>query len=343
MTELYFLSVQIFLLLAACFAASEAALFSLNTFQVSSLEEQYPKLGSLIQKLLKQPESLLSTLIIGNEVVSILLSTAIASLVLSYRGAHEDNTSTLGLSLLSTFISFGLLLTFSEVIPKVIAFRIPTVFAVLFTYPLFIFYQVLRPVRRFLSQVSSKVVELIGIEKGFEAAVSEKDFLTLIEAGAETGSVNREEKALIYNVFRFSDLMVSKLLVPWENVFQLKEAMSLSQAVSEIRGRRFSRIPVMSEDGREVMGVLYTKELLKLMVDANSVASQQRKISELVSRPFIVPSHQKVGRLFTELLRRKIHLAIVVDEYGRYQGIITLEDLLNALFKPQSSRGAQLS
>ena len=328
MTELYLLAVQILLVLAAFFAASEASLFSLSTFQVESLTGQYPKLSTLIKRLLAKPEALLSTLIIGNELVSILLSTCVTSLMLT----RFSSLPILSLMLISMVISFGLLLTFSEVIPKVIAFRIPTVFSILFTYPTFAFYQLFKPIRHVFIAISKSLINFFGLKQTVDSSINEKDFLTLVEAGAESGTVNFEEKELIYNVFHFSDLTIARLLVPWAQVFTLFDNMTFLEALPLVKSKRYSRIPVVSYETKEVVGVLYTKELLKQMLYSPQDTLQKKMIKEIVVTPFIVSSHKKVGRLFTELLRKKIHLALVVDEYGHHKGIVTLEDLLNTLF-----------
>ncbi len=329
--HVYTVLIPILLTISALFAASEASLFSLSRFQLETLRESHPNIHRAIRRLIFKPDALLSTIIIGNETLNILIGTFIAELI--YTKLEIENRSVL--VILSTLFSSILLLTFSEILPKVLAFRMPIFIGSILVYPLGFAHMVLTPLRTVFLGVSQRVLDWIGIRPSPPSVINEKDFLTLVEVGAESGSLGKEEKQLIYNVFHFSDLQVSAVMTPWKGVISVfEDELSVSNLVGLLKSRPYSRVPVLSKTDNKVMGILYTKELLKWMLVSDSMANLE-KINSSISTPYIVSSHKQVSKLFREFRQKKVHMALVVDEYGQHTGVITLEDVLNALFQTQ--------
>lgn len=325
--HVYTLLVPLLLFLAAIFAASEASLFSLSRIQLESLRQTHPAIHLAIRRLIYRPEALLSTIIIGNEFLNILIGTFIAELFLSHNG---ELTPTF-LVISSVVVSSILLLTFSEILPKILAFRMPIVAASILVYPMAWAHTVLTPFRKVFLAVSRKNLEWAGIRPGSPPVVSEKDFLTLVEEGAESGSLEKKEKELIFNVFHFSDLRVSSVMTHWKQVFAIDDTFSVEELLNLLKERPYSRIPVFSHTEKQVIGVLYTKELLKLLINPDPILDREA-LKRAIFPTHIVSTHKQVSKLFREFKFKKIHMALVVDEYGQPQGVITLEDILNALF-----------
>ncbi len=321
------------LFLAALFAAAEASLFSLSRSQLESLRTSTPHAFHLIHKLIDRPERLLSSIIIGNEFLNITIGTlVVASLEFMGRGMDPKL-----LALLSVGLSSILLLTFAEVLPKVIAVRFPVVIASLLAYPMFLAYSVLEPMGRLFLGVSGFLLRIAGIETIQKEAVNENDILTLVEAGEESGSLESRERQMIVNVFHFTDRPISSVMTPWEKVFWLPDTLDVKGAIEKILEHPLSRIPVVARGGAEVVGILYTKELLSQILNKEE---DKRSIRAFTAPPFVVSAQKKVAKLFREFKQRKIHFALVVDEYGRQIGVVTLEDLLNALFHTQAKKEA---
>lgn len=328
--HIYLVLIPLLLILAAVFAAAEAALFSLSQTQLDSLRQMRPGTYRAIHSLIRRPEELLSTVIVGNEALSILVGTFVVSLLEFYFGSWDETL----MSLTSILISTLLLLIFSEILPKVLAFRIPVLMASFLVYPATWLHLLLTPLRKVLQATSKGIIRLFNINITPPPAITEKEFLTLVEVGAETGSLEREETEMIYNVFHLSDLAVSSVMTPWKDVFQIESNLAIPDILSRVRKNTFSRIPVVSERDSHLVGILYTKELLKLLLSSPQ-EKQDDLLSQAIFPPYYVSTHKKISKLFRELKTKKVHIAIVVDEYGSHLGVVTLEDVLNALFKTQ--------
>ena len=330
LVDLYFLLIPGLLLLAALFAAIEAALFSLSRLQLEGLRAARPLTYDKIRTLLFQPESLLSTLVIGNECINVMLGTFLVSMVES-----RFHYSPKVIAVISVLLSSGLLLTCSEILPKVFAFRFPLVTASTLVYPLAAAHWFFSPIRRVFLAISGWIIRLAGLRPGGPTVITEKDFLTLVEVGAESGTLETEEKERIANVFHFSDRTVASVMTPWERVFSLREDASVEDALKAVAERRVSRVPVLAKDSDRVVGVLYSKELLRYRLRESGESAQ---LTQGILPPYIVSSHVKVSRLFRAFKQRKVHIALVVDEFGKQVGLITLEDLMRSLFLTQPKR-----
>jgi len=328
--HIYVILIPILLLMAAFFAASEASLFSISRAQLETLRSSRPYLYRCIQRLTLKPDALLSTIIVGNECLNILIGTVVAVLI----QFHFQDLPAHLIIVASVLVSSALLLTFSEVLPKVIAFRMPLLTVQLLAYPMAFAHKALSPLRKIFLTVSQQVIRLFGIEPKPPAVVNEKDFLTLVEVGAESGSLENDEKTLIRNVFNFTDTTAASVMTPWEQVIWVPSNMNTEKAISELKSHQFSRIPVVSAKNNRVLGVLHAKELLKQMLSEDT---KQLSGSVLQSSfaPYFVSTHKKISALFREFKFKKTHMAVIVDEYGKHLGIVTLEDVLNALFKTQ--------
>lgn len=334
LVHIYYILIPIFLVVAALFAATEAALFSLTASQLEQLKNTRASLSKRIRALIQKPESLLSTLIIGNETISVLISGFVVTLI----ELHFSNWGEKQITLVSILISSSLLLTVSEILPKIVAFRLPVLAASFLVYPATWMHTLFTPLRNVFLMLSERILRLLKIRATAKGALSEKEFLTLVEAGAESGSLDSVEKEMIYNVFQISDQPVSSIMTPWDAVFTLPEGLSTDEALVKVREKTYSRIPVLSKTSH-VLGILYTKELLKLLLDKDP-SNDEDAIRRATFPPYIVSTHKRISKLFREFKQKKMHIALVVDEYGRYLGVITLEDILNTLF--QTRRKAEV-
>lgn len=330
MIHIYLVVIPVLLLIAALFAASEAALFTLSRPQLEALRQSRPSVFRKVRAFLSKPDELLSTLIVGNETLNILIGTLTVSLMKIY--FPEMNQKLLGFS--AVVLSSVLMLMFSEVLPKVVAFRLPSLTAFLVIHPISLCYKILTPFRIVFLAVSREILRFFKIQVTAPAAISESDFKTLVEIGEESGSLDKEEKQMIYNVFDFSDNSVASVMTQWKDVFTLQAGIPIDELLERVRQKTFSRIPVVSPSDGHVTGILYTKEMLKFLLHPEMIREQDA-LNRAIFSPYIVSTHKKISTLFREFKLKKVHMALVVDEYGRNLGVVTLEDLLNALFKTQ--------
>lgn len=325
--------IPLLLVISAAFAAAEASLFSLSRAQLETLRESRPALYLKIRALLSRPENTLSTIIIGNELINITIGTFVTVGLELQVGSMDRRIE----GLVSVLIASILLLTFSEILPKIIAFRLPILTASMLVYPLAWVHFLMTPFRRVFLGLSGRMIRWLGIQGQAPQAISEQDFLTLVEVGAESGSLDRDEKNMIMNVFHFSDLTVSSIMTPWKDVICINETTPLPVLLEKLKSRPYSRVPVVSTKTDRVVGILYTKEILKRILNGAG-EDEAATLRKATFPPYIVSTHKKLAKLFREFKLKKVHMALVVDEFGKQIGLVTLEDLLNALFHSPRKR-----
>ncbi len=323
---------------AAFFAGSETALFSLSRIQREALGRREDRTSRRLAGLLAHPRRLIVTIIVANELINIAnasLSATITNQLLPDLGERAKVAVTAA-------VMVPLILLIGEMTPKSLAVRIGESWARAVATPLLFFQYLITPVRVVLSIVSGAVLYLFGARhQPIEAGVREEEFRALVDVGSEEGELQVAERRLIHNVFEFGDTPVGKIMTPAERVFGLPYEMPLGRMVETISEQHFSRVPVY-RGGRldpkaraagrkaplEVVGIVHAKDL----VTYASRGLEGHTVQDLLHPPFFVPRTTTCDRLFREFQRRKTHIALVVDEYGRLLGVVTMEDLLEELF-----------
>lgn len=327
---------------------SEVALFSLSKIQLKTIREKFKASHRKIRKLLGDPAGLLASILIANEVVNVALSSLVSSAV---SGSHEHpwlralaNGPLAGLPewaidvILGTVITAPLLLLLCEITPKIVSARVNTLIAPAVATPLGALYQAMTPVRFLIRTVERTVKKIMPGTRGEGPLIStaaklrEEDFINLVEEAQKEGAIQSTELGLIRNVFDLDDTPVSEIASPLSRVFMLPQTTSIQSALSSMKegasGQRYSRVPVFGKNRQEIVGILYSKDLL--------VARHEREdpttpISELMWKPFTVTAHTQLNSLFRKMKRQRIHLAIVTNAQGTPIGIVTMNDVLEAI------------
>jgi putative hemolysin len=314
------------LLMSGFFSGSETALFSLSPVQLLKLEQSGRRRASLVGQLLAQPRRLIATIFIGNEFVNIGASALMASVSHHYLAQHGKVV----VSLVSTAISVTLILFLGEITPKNLAVRIVERWSLVAARPLWLLALVMAPLRWLIEKIADIVVHLVSRRVATEeASVGEDEFLTMVDAVAEEGEIDKSEQILIRNIFEFGDRRVTEVMTPAHEVVALSYNLPLSRILAEVRGSIYSRIPIYQGTRDRIRGVLYLKDLIPV---AYKLRPQRRRLQDLLHPGYFIPKSTKCEQLFREFRRRRIHLALVVDEYGHFVGLITMEDLLEELF-----------
>jgi putative hemolysin len=304
------------------FTSSEASLFALGRLKLQKLKEEGHPSHSLIDSLLSHPRRLIISLLIGNESVNVALSSLTSALFIALWG---DWAKWLAIPV----VVMGVLL-FGEVIPKTMAVRNPEAIAPRLAYPVARFVSLVGPLHWVIRKVVDALFRVAGVQPDTAPpSLTEDDFKHLIETSLKEGSVEEGERSLIHRVFRFSDQTVRDVMTPRAAVFALPLSTRTGEAVEALKENRFSRVPVYRRNLDEIAGVLYAKELLHA---GRSKHGEERGLRPLLRKAYFVPWNQKLDTLFRDLQKRRIHLALVVDEYGKTAGVVTLEDLLEELF-----------
>ncbi|HEY3356192.1 MAG TPA: hemolysin family protein [Polyangia bacterium] len=315
------------MLLSAFFSGTETALFSLSRVQLERLRQSSRARDRIITGLLALPRRLITTVLIGNELVNISIATLVATIV---DGLLRGVLGPVRLTLVSTVIALPLLVLLCEVTPKSVALRVPERWALAAARPIKLLAVAVAPLRWVVGGIANAVLFLMGQRpKGPGARdLREAEFRALVDAGSREGEVEATEQRLIHNVFEFGDRAVGEIMTPMERMFSLPYDWSLARILDAVQKNRFSRIPIYRRARDNIVGVLLAKDLV-VMARGHGAP---RALGELLLPAYYVPKGTKCDFLFRQMQRRKTHIAIVVNEYGRTIGLCTMEDLLEEVF-----------
>ncbi len=300
------------LFLSGFFSSAETALFSISKTKTLHIAKKGGKLLQLIKKMKDDPHKLLSTILIGNNIVNVGAAALATSLSLGIFPNHAVGFTT---GIMTFFI-----LVFGEVLPKSIATRNNIFIAKIAIFPIYWLSILFFPFLAFLNFIP-KLTGRIKKPPG----VTEEELMTFVEVVEEEGEIKEEEKELIYNIFELDDTNVSEIMTPRTDMFvvEAKEKLRLDSIIQS----GFSRIPVIEENIDHVIGILNIKDLFMHQVKS----SKEIDIRKIMTKPYFVPENKKLDNLLHQFKKIKHHMAIVVDEYGGVSGLITLEDTLEEI------------
>ena len=308
---IYALISLVLLMLSAMASGSEVAFFSLTRSDLEELEESSDIASGRVLDLLSNPDRLLATILVTNNMVNICLVITVTQLVgeiFSFSGVWEF--------VFNTVIITFLLLLFGEIIPKVISQSKPVKFSRLISLPLKFLRWFVYPLAFILMRTSSKVSRLAT--RNAEISIEElADAVDLTETGSE------EEQKMLSGIVAFGQTEVVEIMHSRVDITGLEYEASYDEVRKIIVETGYSRIPVYGDDLDDVRGVLYVKDLLPYIGESSNFEWQK-----LLRKPYFVHEHMMIDDLLKKFQKKKIHIAIVVDEYGATQGLISLEDIL---------------
>ena len=314
-----FISLFILLIASGLISGAEVAFFSLTKEHLESEEEQSSRQMELTKKLLNEPKRLLATILITNNFINI-------AIVLLFALIGEILFSPIGNPLIVLFIEIGLItfliLFFGEILPKVYANRNAVKFSKTMATPI---YLIDHYILFFLTLPMSRITRLMEsrlAQKNNEFSIDKLSQAFELTADDET---TKEEQKILKGIVNFGNIDTKQVMCPRIDLFALSQEMDLETITKLILEKGFSRVPVYEESIDKVIGILYTKDLLPYLDQPNF------KWQKLIKPPFYVPENKKLDDLLKEFQHKKIHLAIVVDEYGGTSGIITLEDVIEEI------------
>lgn len=308
------------LVLCALASASETALTSVSRIKLKNLVEEGDKKAAEIEQLLAHPNVFLSTILIVNSVAVIIASSLATVLALRFSASFGELISTILISLV--------VLIFCEITPKTAAVQNPMRWARALVGSVRATAWLLRPFVWILSAVTNGLVRLLGgraVRHG--PFVTEEELRLLVTVGEEEGVLEEEETEMIHSIFEFADTPVREVMIPRIDIVALASDATFDQAVDLALQGGFSRIPVYEESLDNIIGVLYTKDLLKQFREGHSA----QPIHKLVRPAYFVPETKKLDDLLHEIRQKRVHMVIVIDEYGSVAGLVTIEDLVEEI------------
>jgi gliding motility-associated protein GldE len=305
------------------FSGSEVAFFSLDKKKVDKHFKNNPFIHRHLITIISFPRRLLVTVLIGNTLVNVALSIIAVSFVI-------DIAKTLSINLniaitLQIILTTVLVLLFGELLPKMIATKSTIQFVKYAVLPIYLISSVLYPVSELITELIKISVSKIKFDKS-KSALTTEEFSELALLSTERGAIDENEKEIISSIVEFRETTVSEIMTPRVDIIAIAENKSVEEVIKIIADSGHSRIPVYRENIDSITGVVFAKDLLKFI--NNDELKKQTRISSLVKKVLFVPESKKIGELLKEFQTKKIHLAIVVDEYGGTAGLITLEDII---------------
>jgi putative hemolysin len=319
--------------ISAFCSGSEVALFSIRRIDREQLATTGRFTDRRIAGMLEKPRRLVATALIGNEALNSVL--AVLAFVVLERIYPLWTAFWLAIA-----VALPLIVLITEVTAKTLAAKVPLAWSRLCVLPLWVFALVLAPARLVVQGLAAILLKPLGAaaRPPTPGDLSEEEFRTLVDAGSVQGSVDARERRLIHRVFEFSDKNVGQVMTPRERIFALSYDLPAQRLVKELAARGFSRVPIYQKSLDNIRGILNGKDLVR------AAAGQPlgRPLGELLHEPLFVPRTTPVKRLFLTFKQRKVHMAIVVSEYGKVLGLVTMDDLLSQIFGVLRDERAEL-
>lgn len=304
--------------LSAFFSSAETSLTTCNRIHILSLAEEGSRKAKTLLKVVENSGKMLSTILIGNNIVNISASALMTTLTTEVLGSQAVGIGTGILTLL--------ILIFGEITPKTVATVNPDRLALFYAPVIYGLMKLLTPVIFLVNKLSNGVLFLLRVDPNAKnRTMTENELRTIVDVSHEDGVIEKEEKQMIYNVFDFGDSQAKDVMVPRIDMCFLDVESSLEDLMKTIRKETYTRYPVFDGDIDNVIGVLNVKDLL--------MAEQKTPfcLRSLLREPYFTYEHKNTSELLLDMRQQSNNFAIVLDEYGATAGLITLEDLLEEI------------
>ncbi|AMS28072.1 hypothetical protein AEM51_05210 [Bacteroidetes bacterium UKL13-3] len=314
------LTALLFIICSAIISSSENAYFSLSKIQIGLLSEEEGRSANYAQYLLSNPKKLLATILIANTFVNIamvMVSSLFLGIVFNFGNNHL-----LGFFFEVVLVTF-LLVLFGEVMPKIYASQNNLKLARLLAIPMFILSKVFRPFVYVLEK-STTIIDKRITKKGHIISVDELTHAIDMTAEADTP---KQEKFILKSIVNFGNINVKQIMRLRPDMSALDAIINFNELLDKINDWGYSRVPVFRDNLDQIVGVLYIKDLLPHMHQSDDF-----DWLKLIRKPYFVPESKKIDDLLKEFQSKRVHLAIVVDEFGGTSGIVTMEDILEEIF-----------
>ncbi|SHJ88755.1 putative hemolysin [Tepidibacter formicigenes DSM 15518] len=314
-----FLVLFLLLGISSFFSASETALMSLSKIKIRHMKEENIKGADVVSKLIENPNKLLGAILVGNNVVNIGASALATSLFIKL---FKEN----GAAIATAFMTI-LVLIFGEITPKSLAAQKSEEVSLKVSKPISFIVIILNPIVIVFNYLSKIIIKLFGGNPdAHQPFITEEELRTMVDVGHEEGVLEVEEKEMIQNVFEFGDLQAKDAMIQRTDVVAIDIESTYDEIVEIFKKDHFSRMPVYEGNIDDIIGILNVKDLVFVEKD-----KQNFDIKTYVREPFFTFEFKKITELFKEMREEKVHMAIVLDEYGGTAGIVTMEDLLEEI------------
>lgn len=317
----------------AFFAASEMAMVSVDKKKLNIEAEEGNKKAKQLLKLLKEPSRFLSTIQVGITFAGFLssgsaamgISDDLGKFLTSYGIPFGRDIAFIGITLVLAYFT----LVFGELVPKRVALQNAENFAMKAVGTVGIVSKIMRPFVSFLSFSTNGVLRIAGISlEGVEEKVTLEEIRSIVEVGQEQGIINPTEREMIDSVIGFDDKLAEEIMTARTEVFMIDAEDPIEEYLKEMLQLKYSRIPIYEGDVDNIIGILYIKDFL---LEAYKVGFENVDVRKIARPAYFIPERKNVDDLFTELQNTRNHMAVLIDEYGGFSGIVTMEDLIEEI------------
>jgi putative hemolysin len=325
--------ILVLMMINAFFAASEMAIVSLNKAKITHLANEGDKKSITLLKLLEEPGKFLATIQVGITLAGFLASASAATglskpLAEVLKSAKIPGSDELSLILVTIILSY-ITLVFGELLPKRVALHNAEAVARFAVNPILVVSKITLPFVKILTLSTNIMIRIFGIkDDSIEEKVSEEEIRMMIDVGEENGVLNQTEKEMIDGIFEFDNTLAKEVMTPRTDVFAIDIDTPIDEIINQVIEEQYSRIPVYEEDIDNVIGILYMKDIF---IEMRNKELTIESIRAMLRQPYFVPKTKNIDSLFRELQNTKNHMAVLIDEYGGFSGIVTIEDLIEEI------------
>lgn len=320
------IAILILVLLSAFFSSAETALTTVNKIRLKTLIDEGHKTAPIVMKLIENPGKLLSTILIGNNIVNLSassLSTVTATDMCINAGYPIPVSTAVGIA---TGILTLLVLLFGEIIPKTLATRYSEQLSFKYARIIYVLTIILTPLIFIINLMSNDILKLLGADKHTKTTMTENELLTIIDVSHEEGVIEQEEHEMITNVVDFGDSRAKDVMVPRIDIVFASVDSTYEELTRLFKTEKYSRIPVYEDSKDNVIGIVNLKDLF-----CYDKRPEDFVLKNFLREPFFTYEYQKTSELMVTMRDQSFNIAIVLDEYGATAGLITLEDLLEEI------------
>lgn len=332
------LFLQILLLIAltginAFFAASEMAVVSLNKTKISAFAQEGNKKAQKLLELIDEPNRFLSTIQVAITLAGFFASASAATGISVYLADFFNTFSlpyseTIAIVIVTIILSY-FTLVFGELFPKRVALQKSEQVSLASVNIIIFVSKIAAPFVKILSVSVTALLKLFHMNQdNIEDAVSEEEIKALLTAGQHSGVINETGKEFMESIFEFDDKLAFEIMTPRPDVYMLDLDDDLTKNMDELLTMRYSRIPVYQGNQDEIIGILHLKDLI---IEAKQNGFDKINLKNILQKPYFVPESIKIDVLFKKMQKAKVYMAILIDEYGGFSGIVTMEDLVEEI------------
>ena len=320
-------------LVNAFFASAEMAAVSVNKNKIKILaENEDNKKAKLILELLEEPTKFLSTIQVAITLSGFLASASAATSfskplgkLLTQCGISYPYNENISLIFVTIILSY-FTLVFGELVPKRIALQKAEFISLFSVKMILTISKITSPFIKLLSLSTNFVLHILGMkDEKLEENISKEEIKSMIEAGQANGVFNETEKEMINSIFEFDDITVGEIMTARTDVFMVNIDVPVSEYIDNLLSKKYARVPVYQNTSDNIIGTLHLKDLI---IEARKNGFENIDVKSIIRKPYLIPESKKIDELFKEMQKSKKSMAIIIDEYGGFAGIVTMEDLV---------------